>query len=63
MAHPLLYWLELRLKKDGSFGKGLNLYYNTSLVGIMVRFTQEPHTELASFWFCLQAIACISGPP
>lgn len=33
MTHPLLYWLELMLKKDGSFGKGLNLYCNISLVG------------------------------
>lgn len=33
MTHPLLQSLELRLKKDGSFGKGLNLYSNTSLVG------------------------------
>lgn len=29
---PILYQLEQRLKKDGSFGKGLNLYCNTSLV-------------------------------
>lgn len=33
MTYLLFYWLELMLKKGGSFGKGLDLYCNISLVG------------------------------
>lgn len=59
---PILYWVELSLKKDVSFGKGLNLYCNTSLVGNHAMFYSGT-TFSTSLWFCLKATACFSGLP